>query len=127
MNDAINNWIKSSDYDIKTALVMFNGKRYIYVIFMCHLSTEKLLKAIVAKVIKKVPPKTHDLLYLIKLANIEIPMGHQKIIAHLNQTSIPTRYPEDISKIAKQYTKETAQRYLNDTQNLLKWLKSQIK
>lgn len=127
MNKQIENWIKSSDYDIKTALVMFKGRRYIYVIFMCHLSVEKLLKAMVAKKINKIPPKTHDLLYLMKLADVEIPIEHQKIIAHLNQASIPARYPEDISKMAKQYTKEIAQRYLKDTQNLLKWLKNQIK
>lgn len=119
----IENWVKSSEYDIKTAGVMFKGGRYIYVIFMCHLAVEKFLKAIVAKRVKKIPPKTHDLHYLIKLAGLEIPVAQQKIISHLNQASIPTRYPEDIAKISRQYNRPVAQKYLRETQGLLRWLK----
>jgi HEPN domain-containing protein len=44
---SIANWIESSDYDIETAAHMFKTKRYVYVLFMCHLATEKLLKALV--------------------------------------------------------------------------------
>ncbi|MBU4345922.1 MAG: HEPN domain-containing protein [Candidatus Omnitrophica bacterium] len=127
MNKAIENWIKSSEYDFKTSKAMYKGGRYIYVIFMCHLTIEKFLKAVVAKKTKKIPPKTHDLFYLIKLANLEIRPAHQKIISHLNQASIPTRYPEDIAKISKQYNKSVAERYLKETGNLLRWLKGIIK
>jgi HEPN domain-containing protein len=34
--DSIANWIKSSNYDIKTAEHMFATGRYVYVLFMCH-------------------------------------------------------------------------------------------
>ena len=127
MSKIINNWIKLSEYDIKTADAMFESKRFVYVIFMCHLSTEKALKAVVIKKIKKAPPKTHDLFYLIKLSAIDIPSIYETTIAHLNEASIPTRYPEDISKLTKQYNKQVAQRYLRATKGLLKWLKAQVK
>jgi len=39
-------WESHAEYDIKTAKQMFNTKRYPYVLFMCHLSIEKLLKGI---------------------------------------------------------------------------------
>ncbi len=123
MNKVIANWVKSSEYDLQTAKVMKKGKRYIYVIFMCHLSIEKFLKAVVAKRTKKIPPKTHDLYYLIKLADLEIPSRYHKIISHLNQASIPTRYPEDITKIKREYNKTVVLRYLKETQSLLRWLK----
>jgi len=42
----IANWIESSDYDIKTADHMYATKRYVYVLFMCHLATEKVIKAL---------------------------------------------------------------------------------
>ena len=61
-----------------------------------------------------------------KLSGLEIPPSHQKIAAHLNQASIPTRYPQDMAKITKQYTKAIAEKYLEETESLLKWLK-QIK
>ena len=55
MNKAILNWIKTSDYDIITATAMLKSKRHLYVIFMCHLSVEKLLKAVVCNVTQKIP------------------------------------------------------------------------
>ncbi len=123
MDRGIENWIKGSEYDIRTAEVMKRGGRYIYVIFMCHLAVEKFLKAIVAKKTGKIPPKTHDLFYLIKLIGLKIPLAYQKIFSHLNQASIPTRYPEDITKISRQYNKSVAEEYLKETKRLLRWLK----
>lgn len=123
MNKSVENWVKSSEYDIETAKVMEKGGRHIYVIFMCQLAVEKSLKAIVVKKTLKIPPKTHDLYYLIRLAGLEIPFEYQKTISHLNQASIPTRYPEDIVKISRQYNKTVALKYLKETQGLLRWLK----
>ena len=127
MNKAISNWIKSSEYDISTAEALYKSKRFVYVIFMCHLAVEKALKAIVTCKTKKVPPKTHDLFYLAKLASLDVPQVYAPILMHLNEASVPTQYPEDIAKIAKAYNKAAAQRYLEETKELLKWLKSRVK
>ena len=40
---------------------MFKTGRYLYVIFLCHMSIEKMLKAIVAQSQERHPPYTHDL------------------------------------------------------------------
>ena len=127
MNRAIDNWVKSSEYDIKTAEALYKSKRFVYVIFMCHLAVEKMLKAIVSYKTKKIPPKTHDLFYLTKLASFDIPDNHTPILMHLNEASVPTRYPEDIIKIAKAYNRQAASRYLKETKGLLKWLKSKVR
>jgi HEPN domain-containing protein len=127
MNKTINNWIKSSKYDIKTAEALYESKRFVYVIFMCHLAVEKALKAIVASKTKKAPPKTHDLFYLVKLVSLEVPENHEPILIHLNEASVPTRYPEDIGKLSKAYNKSAAGRYLKETKKLLKWLKSKAR
>ena len=126
MDKAVLNWIKTSDYDIATAGAMFKSKRYVYVIFMCHLAAEKLLKAAVCKIIKRVPPKTHDLFLLLKLSNLELPENHRQLIAHLNSASIPKRYPEDITKLTKEYNSATAKIYLNQTKRFLIWLKQKL-
>jgi len=54
------NWIALTDYDIETARHMLETGRYLYVIFLCHLSLEKILKAHVAEVTQTLPIKTHD-------------------------------------------------------------------
>jgi len=127
MNKAINNWIKSSEYDIKTAEALYKSKRFVYVIFMCHLAMEKALKAIVAFKTKKTPPKTHDLFHLVKLVSLEVPENYAPILMHLNEASVPTRYPEDIEKLSRSYNKNAAIRYLKETKELLKWLKNKAR
>lgn len=85
------------------------------------------LKAIVVDRRKESPPKTHDLLRLIDLAKISVPDKHMPIIAHLNEASVPTRYPEDMSKLVRNYNRLAAQRYLKETKGLLQWLRSLMK
>ncbi|MFH1856338.1 MAG: HEPN domain-containing protein [Candidatus Omnitrophota bacterium] len=71
-------WMKQADYDLNTAEVMFNAGRYIYCVFMCHLSLEKALKAHYVKNLKTHSPKTHDLIYLCEKATIEL--SEEKLI-----------------------------------------------
>jgi len=120
---SIKNWIKSSDYDIKTAGHMFETGRYIYVLFMCHLSVEKLLKGLYEAVWGKVPPKTHNLLFLSKEVSLEVPEDHLKVLEALNDLSIATRYPEDIDALVKSFKRRRVENYLARTRNLLRWLK----
>jgi HEPN domain-containing protein len=51
------NFLRSSQYDLETANFMLNTGRYIYVIFMCHLSLEKILKALISETKQTVPLK----------------------------------------------------------------------
>jgi HEPN domain-containing protein len=121
--NSISNWIKSSNYDIRTAEHMLKTGRYIYVLFMCHLSVEKLLKALYEVALKKIPPKTHNLVYLSKSIELEIPEKFLSTIESLNDLSIVTRYPEDMDSLVKAFKKERVSEYLNRTEALLKWLK----
>lgn len=66
-------WFKQADYDIKAADVLFDGGKYIYTIFMCHLSIEKALKGLYQKNLNEVPPKVHNLVYLIEKMGLKIP------------------------------------------------------
>ncbi|MCL4457209.1 MAG: HEPN domain-containing protein [Nitrospirae bacterium] len=123
MDKHIVNWIKSSQYDLKTAEHMFKTGRYIYVLFMCHLSVEKLLKGLYEAVLKKVAPKTHNLIHLLNTTGVELPEKHLETLESLNALSIVTRYPEDIEAMVKAFKRKKAGDYLQKTKELLKWLK----
>ncbi len=116
------NWIASAKYDIESARHMFDTRRYIHVIFFCHLAIEKMLKAIVAESQDRHPPYTHDLYELIRLGHLDIPEAHQVVIAKLNQLSIATRYPEDLDQLVKSYPKSVAADFLKQSKAVLKWL-----
>ncbi|GAI78958.1 unnamed protein product [marine sediment metagenome] len=123
MRKDTNNFIKSAEYDLNTAEFMLKSERYIYVIFMCHLSLEKMLKAITTEITQKISPKSHNLIYLLKLGNIQLPSELFNFIAKINNASIVTRYPEDFSKILDSYPKIVAEEYLSKTKEIHKCLK----
>jgi HEPN domain-containing protein len=56
MTDRHKEWLKQADYDMDTAEVMFDSGRFIYAVFMCHLSLEKALKGLYTYTLKEVPP-----------------------------------------------------------------------
>jgi HEPN domain-containing protein len=116
-------WFKQERYDYDTAKAMFEAGRYIYTVFMCHLSIEKALEGLFAKNIQKNPPKTHDLNYLCKIMDMNLPDEFQSFVGNLNDLSVPTRYPDEIEKLVKQYNKSKTSNILKLTQRLLSWLK----
>ncbi len=117
-------WFKQADYDLKTAQTLFQSGRYIYTVFFCHLSVEKALKGVYAKILKKDPPKVHNLNYLLDQINIkQLPDDIKKMINYLNDISVPSRYPEELSTLIKHYKKQKSEKILNNTKQLLLWLK----
>ncbi len=42
----VKHWIETSEDDFQTMLTLFNSKKYSWVLFLGHISTEKLLKAL---------------------------------------------------------------------------------
>lgn len=119
-------WLKQADYDMDTAEFMFNGGRYIYAVFMCHLSIEKALKGIYQKKLDKTPPKTHNLIYLIEKTHLQPPEGLYDSVFALNRVSIPTRYPDDLERMLKDYNKERTKELIEKGKEVLKWLKTQL-
>ena len=105
---------------------MFDAGRYIYTVFMCHLTIEKALKGLYARTIQKNPPKTHDLNYLCKIIDLNPPDELQKFVDNLNDLSVPTRYPDEIQKLVKQYSKKKTVDILESTRKGLLWLKEKI-
>jgi HEPN domain-containing protein len=123
MKKETENWVASSEYDFTTAEHMFETGRYIYVVFMCHLSIEKLIKAIVFEETGKLPPKTHDLIYLASAAGLQFPEDLRDFTGKINSASIVTRYPEDLLKAVSAYTEDVAGEYLERTREVLNWLR----
>ena len=119
-------WFRQAEYDLKTVDVMFHGRRYIYAIFMCHLALEKALKGLYVIRFKELAPKTHNLIYLAEKINLTIPAPMYNSLFTLNRVSVPTRYPEDLQKMVKSYSKAKTMRVLKESEKILQWLKKQL-
>lgn len=117
---------EQADYDMDTADAMHGSGRYFYTVFMCHLSIEKALKGLYYKVLDEVPPKTHNLLYLLNKINKKPELELEKFIIKLNTASVATRYPDDLEKIQSAYTEEVTKDIITKSKDLLKWVKTQF-
>ena len=72
------------------------------------------------------PPKIHNLIFLIEKMSLEPPDDLHEVIFSLNRVSIPTRYPDDIEKMKKEYNKRKTIIYVEKGKDVLKWLKAQL-
>ena len=122
MAQAPEEWLTQANYDMDTADYMFRGGRYMYAVFMCHLSLEKALKGRYAEKLGKEPPKTHNLLYLLEKMKLALPEDLFDFISTLNRVSVPTRYPDDLQRILKDYDKKKTKEVLDQSKQVLQWL-----
>jgi len=119
-------WVKQADYDIETAECMLKSGRYIYTIFMSHLAIEKALKAIYTKKLTEMPPKNHSLIFFVEKLELQMPQELYDFTYTLNRVSVPTRYPDDLNRIMKDYTEEKTKEIYENSKKVLAWIKTQL-
>jgi len=103
---------------------MLQTGHYLYVIFFCHLSIEKALKAVISETSSQMPPRSHDLLFLVGLSGMTPTESHLDFIGVLNNAHIATRYPSDLRQARRQYPRKIAGEYLKTTVEVIKWITS---
>ncbi len=105
---------------------MFDNKRYFYAVFMCHLSIEKALKGLYQERLKEIPPKVHNLVYLLNKIGVKPSEPTGKFLIKLNEASIVTRYPEELDKLQKDFTQPVVKDILLRSKEALAWIKKQF-
>lgn len=129
MNNKAEYWIDMADYDLETARTMLIGKRYLYVGFMCHLTIEKALKAVISNGDEEAtPPKIHDLVKLSKQGSVYDVMDDKQkdFLEVLLPLNIEARYSSYKEKLSTELTNERCTGILEETEELLCWIKQQL-
>ncbi|MEK7459437.1 MAG: HEPN domain-containing protein [Patescibacteria group bacterium] len=116
-------WKNQSKEDFKTAEGLFSLGRYAPALFFCHLSLEKLLKSFVVKKTKNHAPYDHNLKKLTSFAEIILTENDLGLLDEINTFNIKGRYGDYKSKFYKMATKKYAEKYINETKRIIKWLK----
>jgi len=109
-------WCTTAENDIETASILVASGKYVEGMFFCHLCIEKIIKALVVKQIENIPPKIHDLFYLVDIAKIELTEEQSVLMQILMKYQLEGRYPEYYPKAP---TAEKINDYLCQTKNLL--------
>jgi HEPN domain-containing protein len=109
-----------------TARYMLASSRFLYVVFLCHLTLEKALKAIITERTGHTPPRTHDLVGLIKLTGLILEQQNIDFVSKLNVASVPSRYPSDLREALTEYSRDRAESYFHQTEGVFTWLKQKL-
>jgi HEPN domain-containing protein len=126
MQKSVQEWLGISEYDLETASAMLKAGRYLYVAFMCQQAIEKLLKAIYVYSKSKLPDRTHNLLYLIDILNIDIKNSDRELLSKLNQFYLESRYPGERLELANEMDRDKAEDFLIKTQGAWKCLRQML-
>lgn len=122
MKPQTGHWLEMAEYDLGTAEAMFRSRRYVYVIFMCHLCLEKALKACVVEFTDRFPPYSHSLTYLLQIGGVEMPPDLSDFVFTISDLNVATRYPEDL----KRFQRAQAGKYLDRTREVFSWLRQRL-
>lgn len=125
-DEKVDYWLDIAEYDLETAAAMQNSGRYLYTVFMCQQALEKLLKAIHIQQKGTEAPRTHNLLHLVNLLGLPQRTNFLQTMARLNTYYIEGRYPVYKHRLSQLVNKNTAQIFLDESEEIFKWLKSQL-
>ncbi|OGQ51703.1 MAG: DNA-binding protein [Deltaproteobacteria bacterium RIFCSPLOWO2_02_FULL_53_8] len=120
-------WFSQAEYDLQSAQTLFENRRYIHAVFMCHLSIEKALKGLYAFKLDELPPKTHNLIFIVEKVKIQMPESMYDFISTLTGVSVATRYPDELKMMKNVYSKAKTKTLLEQGKEVLTWLRDQSK
>lgn len=116
-------WLTSAKEDLETVDYLYAGNRFMNALFFSHLALEKVLKAHWVNANEEnTPPKSHNLIYLVEKSNLSLSEAQTDFLQKLNGYQIEGRYPDYLSKLAKETVKETAQNIISEAKTLFQCL-----
>lgn len=118
-------WGNSAQRSWRTALSLFELKHYDSCLFFCHLTLEKILKALVVQKTNKPAPYIHDLAKLAAMVQLDVSEKQVQKLRIITGFNISARYDDVKLAFYKRCTKSYTTKYLEVTKELYLWLKKQ--
>ena len=121
----MNYWVESAQRDYEAMKKNFEAEQYTWALFIGHLTIEKLLKAIYAKINKDnpYPPKIHNLNILAERCSIKLDERKSKILMICNSFNISARYEDYKNEFYERCTKEYTSEQIQNIEEVILWLK----
>lgn len=131
-------WEEYAQYDIDTAVAMFDAGRYLYAAFMCQQAIEKIVKGIFVLYTGEEPVKTHNIALVFnslcdrdEFYNLVTDKNFNKckerympLFVRLLAFYISARYPAYKEKLTSILAREEAQEIITEAKEAFKWVQS---
>ena len=116
-------WITQAEDDWQTVYILFEKKKYLQSLFFMHLAIEKIAKAFwIRDNDTNIPPKTHNLVYLISQTKVELSEDDKEFLLNINRFQIEGRYPDYVSQLYKICDDTFTSQTIAFTEKLKTWL-----
>ena len=121
-DEIVRYWIETAEDNFASMKRIFSADEYVWALFVGHLVIEKLLKACCARTLGKEVPKTHNLLWLAEIANLETTEVQKETLSRLMLYQIKARYLDWRKQFQKSVSRERAEREIAAMEALREWL-----
>jgi HEPN domain-containing protein len=126
INKLVAYWMTSSEMDFSSAEeIAEKTSQYVNVLFLLHLSIEKILKAYYVHKFQDDAPFTHNLIHL--ASKTELDVKDKKTLAEMNEFNLRCRYPDDKFQIYKKSNKKMVLKMLKFTKEFREWMMLKLK
>lgn len=122
----VKHWIETSDDDFETMLILFNSKSYEWSLFLGHISTEKLLKALYVKKLKRHAPFTHNLYRLGELTGLEMTDEYADWLDEITSFNLNARYDDYKKEFYKLCTPDYTKSWIEKIKTIRTWIKKML-
>ncbi len=107
-------------------LTLFNSKSFIWSLFLGHISTEKLLKALYVKRFREHAPFTHNLYRLGELIGLEMSDEYSDWFDEITSFNLNARYDDYKKEFYKLCTPEYTQAWIEKIKTIRTWIKEML-
>ncbi|GHV42756.1 hypothetical protein AGMMS49546_22480 [Spirochaetia bacterium] len=119
-------WLDIAQYDLESADAMYSTGRWLYVIFICQQSIEKLVKGLYTLYIGEPVPPIHDIrsLFLKFKDELTVPVDEAALVffSRLTTFYLNTRYPKFKAKLSVAVSRQDAETTLKQAKEVFAWL-----
>jgi HEPN domain-containing protein len=122
----VKHWIETSEDDYQTMLTLFNSKKYSWALFLGHISTEKLLKALYVKRFEKHAPFTHNLYRLAEQLDIKLSEEYADWLDEITSFNLNARYDDYKREFYSNCTPEYTQSWMEKIKNIRIWIEGML-
>ncbi|MBN1144709.1 MAG: HEPN domain-containing protein [Bacteroidales bacterium] len=122
----VKHWIETSNDDFNTMLTLYNSKSFSWSLFLGHISTEKLLKALYVKRYREHAPFTHNLYRLGELIGLELSEEYADWFDEITSFNLNARYDDYKKEFYKLCTSEYTQTWIEKIKTIRTWIKGML-
>ncbi|NJN25983.1 MAG: HEPN domain-containing protein [Cyclobacteriaceae bacterium] len=122
----VKHWIETSEDDFNTMLSLYNSKSFGWSLFLGHISTEKLLKALYVKKLKEHAPFIHNLYRLGELIGLEMSEEYSDWLDEITSFNLNARYDDYKKEFYKLSTPDYTKNWIEKIRIIQSWIKEML-